>query len=244
MTASSGCLQCGHSVRTRRCASTPSITAVMRYEGTPSSIIRVMALGASLVCSVLNTRWPVSAACTAISAVARSRISPTMMMSGSCRISARRPSVKPKSSCGCTCVWLNEGSIISIGSSTVLTLTSSVATRLSVEYSVVVLPEPVGPVTRMMPLGRVTSCSQRCASCCAKPSASRSFTAVSGSKMRITIFSPKAVGKVDRRISISSPRMLRVLMRPSSGRRFSTTSMRPSSLMRATIAFITPMGIW
>ena len=74
-----------------------------------------------------------------------------MMMSGSCRMRARTPSAKLKSSCGCTCVWLKLGSIISIGSSTVLTLTSSVATRLRVEYSVVVLPEPVGPVTRMMP---------------------------------------------------------------------------------------------
>jgi len=59
---------------------------------------------------------------------------------------------------------LKAGSIISIGSSTVLTLTSSVATRFSVEYSVVVLPEPVGPVTRMMPCGRLTSSSQRWAS--------------------------------------------------------------------------------
>ncbi len=110
-----------------------------------------MALGASLVCRVLNTRWPVSAACTAISAVSRSRISPTMMTSGSWRMRARTPSAKLKSSCGCTWVWLKLGSIISIGSSTVQTLTSSVATRLRVEYSVVVLPEPVGPVTRMMP---------------------------------------------------------------------------------------------
>ena len=62
--------------------------------------------------------------------------------------------------------------------------------------------------------------------------------------MRITIFSPKAVGRVDRRISTSSPAGLRVLMRPSSGRRFSITSMRPSSLMRAIIAFITPGGSW
>jgi hypothetical protein len=62
--------------------------------------------------------------------------------------------------------------------------------------------------------------------------------------MRITIFSPNAVGSVDRRISTSSPRGLRVLMRPSCGRRFSTTSMRPSSLMRATMALCTPMGIW
>jgi hypothetical protein len=40
---------------------------------------------ASLVCRVDSTRWPVRAACTAISAVWRSRISPTMMMSGSWR---------------------------------------------------------------------------------------------------------------------------------------------------------------
>ncbi|MNL79643.1 hypothetical protein D3C87_2062940 [compost metagenome] len=85
-----------------------------------------------MVCSVENTRWPVSAAWMAISAVSRSRISPTMMMSGSWRISARRPSVKPKSSCVCTWVWLKLVSIISIGSSTVQTLTSSVARRLSV----------------------------------------------------------------------------------------------------------------
>ena len=50
-----------------------------------------MALGASLVCSVENTRWPVSAARMAMSAVSRSRISPTMMTSGSWRTMCRRP---------------------------------------------------------------------------------------------------------------------------------------------------------
>ena len=104
--------------------------------------------------------------------------------------------------------------------------------------------KPVGPVTRMIPCGRLTSASQRAASCCAKPRASRSLTAVSGSKIRITIFSPKAVGRVDSRISTSSPRGLRVLIRPSCGRRLSTTSIRPSSLMRAVIALSTPIGIW
>jgi hypothetical protein len=39
---------------------------------------------------------------------------------------------------------LNAGSIISIGSSMVQTLTSSVASFFSVAYSVVVLPLPVG----------------------------------------------------------------------------------------------------
>jgi len=47
------------------------------------------ALGASFVCRVESTKWPVCAALIAISAVSRSRISPTMMTSGSCRTKAR-----------------------------------------------------------------------------------------------------------------------------------------------------------
>ena len=49
----------------------------------PMFISRLIVLGASLVCSVDSTRWPVSAALTAISAVSKSRISPTRMMFGS-----------------------------------------------------------------------------------------------------------------------------------------------------------------
>ena len=48
----------------------------------PMFIRRLIVLGASLVCSVESTRWPVSAALTAISAVSKSRISPTRMMFG------------------------------------------------------------------------------------------------------------------------------------------------------------------
>ena len=48
--------------------------------------------------------------------------------------------------------------------------------------------------------------------------------------MRITSFSPNAVGSVEMRSSMSSPSALRVLMRPSCGRRFSTTSMRAEDL--------------
>ena len=99
----------------------------------PRSSIRVTAVGASLVCSDDSTRWPVSAAWTAMSAVSRSRISPTMMMSGSCRISVRTPWAKSTPIAGCTCIWLNSGSIISIGSSTVQTLTSGVASCFSDE---------------------------------------------------------------------------------------------------------------
>ena len=50
-------------------------------------IVRILVIAptASLVWTVESTRWPVRLACTAISAVSRSRISPIMMMSGSCR---------------------------------------------------------------------------------------------------------------------------------------------------------------
>ncbi len=43
----------------------------------------------------------------------------------------------------------------------VQTFTSRVASCLRVEYRVVVLPEPVGPVTRTMPLGWETMLFQR-----------------------------------------------------------------------------------
>ena len=52
---------------------------------TSISVNRVIVEGASLVCSVEKRTWPVSAASIAISAVSRSRISPTRMMSGSWR---------------------------------------------------------------------------------------------------------------------------------------------------------------
>ena len=82
-------LQCWQMTRTSRCASTASTVLATRYAATSRSSRRVSAVGASLVCSVDSTRWPVSDACVAICAVSASRISPTRMMSGSWRSSAR-----------------------------------------------------------------------------------------------------------------------------------------------------------
>ena len=56
--------------------------------------MRLMVWPASMVCSVLSTRWPVSAALRAISTVSRSRISPTRMTLGAWRRAARRPLAK------------------------------------------------------------------------------------------------------------------------------------------------------
>ena len=50
-----------------------------------------------------------------------------------------------------TATWLMPSMRYSTGSSTVVTLISGVATRCTQEYSVVDLPEPVGPVIRSIP---------------------------------------------------------------------------------------------
>ena len=62
------------------------------------------------------------------------------------------------------------------------------------------------------------------------------FSRMSGSKMRSTAFSPKAVGMVETRSSISRPPCSR-LMRPSWGRRFSARLQPERSLMRETTAW-------
>ena len=61
--------------------------------------------------------------------------------------------------------------------------------------------------------------------------------------MRMTSFSPNAVGMVEMRSSTSCPSGATVLIRPSCGRRFSTISIRASSLIREVIAISTGIGI-
>ena len=87
---------------------------------------RVIAVGASFVCSVESTRWPVSAASTAICAVSRSRISPTMITSGSARIIERSPVAKVRPAFGLTCTWVSPSSWYSTGSSIVMMFFSGV----------------------------------------------------------------------------------------------------------------------
>ena len=65
-----------------------------------------------------------SADCTAISAVSRSRISPTMMTSGSWRTIERSALANVRSICGLTWIWLMPGIWYSTGSSTVMIFTS------------------------------------------------------------------------------------------------------------------------
>ncbi len=55
-------MQFGQIRRPRRCASTAMMEEAIRNGSTPMSIIRVIAEGASFVCSVESTRCPVSEA--------------------------------------------------------------------------------------------------------------------------------------------------------------------------------------
>ena len=92
----------------------------------PMFISRLIVLGASLVCSVESTRWPVSAALTAISAVSKSRISPTRMMFGSWRRNERSAAAKFSPMFSRTWTWLTPTRLNSTGSSAVMMLVSVV----------------------------------------------------------------------------------------------------------------------
>src|SRR5688572_9489431 len=122
-----------------------------------TSMIRSMVLAAELVCSVPNTRWPVSAAVIARRMVSRSRSSPTRIMSGSSR-SAERSALANDKVCGPTSRWLIrhflDSCTNSIGSSTVRMWPCSFSFLwLTIPARVVDLPEPVGPVTSTTPRG-------------------------------------------------------------------------------------------
>ena len=118
---------------------------------TPMLSKRVSVVGASLVCSVDITMWPVCAALIAMSAVSRSRISPTMMMSGSCRRNDFSAAEKVSPARSFTFTWLTPGRLISAGSSTVAMFTPGWFRMFRQVYSDTVLPLPVGPVTKIMP---------------------------------------------------------------------------------------------
>ena len=125
--------------------------------------MRSIDCAALLVCSVEKTRCPVSAAVIAVCMVCQSRISPTMMTSGSCRNMFLRASLKLGASVE-TSRWetaaLPSAKRNSIGSSIVTMWTGrfSMMDRMT-PARVVDLPEPVGPVIRTSPFCRWTKLS-------------------------------------------------------------------------------------
>ena len=130
-----------------------------KYLSTPISHKRSIVVKASLVCNVDRTKWPVIEALTAILAVSVSRISPIITISGSCLKIDLKTFAKSKPISLLVCTWLIPSISISIGSSTVIIFVSSWFNLFKIEYTVVDLPEPVAPVTRIIPLGAVIACS-------------------------------------------------------------------------------------
>jgi len=130
-----------------------------------------------------------------------------------------------------TCVWPMPGRSYSIGSSTVMMLVVVEFRRDSDAYNVVVLPEPVGPVTSTMPCGWLISLSNCGSICPLMPRWLRSRRPASLSSRRSTARSPWPVGRVETRTSTGLP-PTRNVMRPSCGRRFSAMSSCDMILIR------------
>ena len=194
---------------------------------------RVIAPIASLVCTVDSTRWPVRLACTAICAVSTSRISPTITTSGSWRRIARRPAAKLIPTLALTGVWPMPSMAYSTGSSTVRMLRWPSLRAASAAYSVVVLPEPVGPVTSTMPLGWASAPCSLAATVGDSPSCASSRVPACLASRRSTTRSPSRAGRVDTRTS-SAWLPIRSEIRPSCGTRFSAMSSRAITLIRDT----------
>ena len=146
-----------------------------------------------------------------------------MITSGSWRRMARSALAKVSSMRALTWVWPTPGSSYSTGSSTVMMLLWAESSRPRAAYSVVVLPEPVGPVTKMMPCGCATSRSKRANTSPCMPSASRLRRPSDLSSRRSTARSPWALGSVLTRTSTARVPM-RSEMRPSCGKRRSAMS--------------------
>ena len=140
-----------------------------------------------------------------------------------------------------TWIWVRPGSSYSTGSSTVMMFTSSVAISRSAAYMVVVLPEPVGPVTTKIPsrfprTWRIRSTSGR-----GIPVSSR-VPDWRGLSTRTTTFSARRVGTVEIRRSNFLPSTT-IRARPSWGRSRSAMSRRLMTLMRDTTRVRTGPGI-
>src|SRR5881397_2578540 len=126
--------------------------------GGKNEITRVIVWVASVVCSVENTRCPVSAAFSAVSSVSISRISPIRITSGACRSTWRKAALNDSVSFPTSrCEMLARLSRCrnSIGSSIVMMLTRRfVLMWLIIAASAVDFPDPVTPVTSTSPRGR------------------------------------------------------------------------------------------
>ena len=151
-------LQFSQIFRTSRWATMASSVAVSRNGSMPRSSSRAIELGASFVCSVENTRCPVSDACTEICAVSRSRISPDQDDVRVLPQEAPQAARERKSNVRLDLALDQPVNVVldRVLAGEDLHL-GACSASCSAEYSVVVFPEPVGPVTMMMPCGLAIS---------------------------------------------------------------------------------------
>src|SRR3989344_206412 len=126
------------------------MAGAMMFGLAPMSMSLGIVAGALLVWRVENTRCPVSAACKAVRAVSRLRISPTSMTSGSCLRIDWRPVSNVYFPLVSTCVWVMPLIWYSTGFSIVTMLIWGEFIFFMNAYSVVVFPDPVGPVVKIM----------------------------------------------------------------------------------------------
>ena len=120
-------------------------------------------------------------------------------------------------------------------------LVSTVLIRLNAEYSVVVFPDPVGPVTSTMPYGDSMAPMKSLSALSVKPNLVRSRVRFPWSRIRITIFSPNSVGSDETRNSTVLLFIL-ILMRPSCGTRRSEISRSLMILTREVTAALRRFG--
>ncbi len=175
--------------------------------------------------------------------VSASRISPTMITSGSARMKLRMAAAKVQPILAFICTWRSPACVISIGSSAVQILMSAVLRKPSTECSVVVLPEPVGPQTRNRPCGRDIICLMVSSAPLSKPSSSIGLGTAAASTRITTSSRPLAVGMVAMRSSTSSgPKRLKSIL-PSCGLRRSEMSSWLITLRREMTALLKRAGI-
>src|SRR3954465_5257446 len=125
-------------------------------------MMRLTVSGASTVCSVESTRWPVSAALRAVATVSSSRISPTRITSGSCRSTRRRARLNDCVSCP-TSRWLMIERLSRWRNSIAAPIVTMCFEWKRLIWSIIAasvddLPEPVVPVSRMMPRSSSAIC--------------------------------------------------------------------------------------
>ena len=107
---------------------------------------------------------------------------------------------------------------------------------LRAEYNVVVLPLPVGPVTKTIPFGVCKHCRKRESVFASNPILFKSNCTTVRSRIRMTTDSPNIVGRTLTRRSTEFPPTFNSI-RPSWGSRLSAMSKFAMTLIRVTMAF-------